>query len=87
MKDLRKVEVLRDNNWTECRLKDVKKGEKFRMFEFDGSPVLGSVGESVFVADSDPYVGPNGPEGADVWTIGTIDHKDDDRPLKGEMDW
>ena len=70
MNDLRKVEVFREEKWVEVRLKDVKKGELFRMFELpEMLPVLLDSGESEMVALSDPYIGPNGPNKEDVWTI------------------
>jgi hypothetical protein len=38
--ELRKVEVLRDNKWIEVRLKEVKKGEIFKLYE--GNELIGN---------------------------------------------
>ena len=56
--DERKIEVSRDDKWVEVQMKDIRKGEKFRMFEPDGKPVVGQgefKGKTVFKAEEDPY--------------------------------
>jgi len=42
MKELRRVKVLREGQWVQVRMKELKVGEKFRMFEPDGTPVIDS---------------------------------------------
>lgn len=70
MNDLRKVEVFREQKWTEVRLENIKKGELFRMFEFlEMIPVLNNSGKHDLVAVSEPYIGPNGPNKENVWTV------------------
>ena len=70
MSDLRKVEVFREEKWIETRLKDIKKGELFRMFELpEMLPVLNNFGRHEFIALSQPYIGPNGPNKEDVCTV------------------
>lgn len=49
----RRVERLEaDGSWADVALKDIRKGDRFRMFEPDGSPVDGGV---VSTALGDPY--------------------------------
>jgi len=66
-KELRRVEVLKKGNWIRCELSDLKKGNVFRMFESDGTPVAGG---KQFTALSDPYVD-NG-----IWTI-KVDYEEE----------
>lgn len=49
---LRKIEVLRNNEWVKVRLQEVKKGEKFRMFEED---ILGNYW-SEWIATKDGFL-------------------------------
>jgi len=51
--NLRKVEVLIDNEWQDVRLQDVKAGQRFRMFE-DGAQIS-HAGFNTFLADSDGF--------------------------------
>lgn len=51
MLELRTVEVFRNNNWETCRLAEVSKGEKFRMFE--DSVLFEYNGQTEFIAQSD----------------------------------
>lgn len=70
MNNLRKVEVFRKEKWTEVRLEYIKKGELFRMFESpEGTLVLNNSGKHELVALSDAYIGPNGPNKENVYTI------------------
>lgn len=55
MRDMRKTEVLREGNWVRARLAEVRKGERFRMFE-DGKP-FDNDGVVEFVAAKDGYWG------------------------------
>ncbi len=48
----RKIEVLRNNVWVTIKLTEVKKGETFRLFEPDGTPVSHK-GKTEFLAKED----------------------------------
>jgi hypothetical protein len=73
---LRKVEVFRSEGWEEVRLSEIKKGEKFRMFEpDDGEAVENNNGSTEFVACSEPFLSDLGPDGSTVWTIESDDDK------------
>lgn len=37
--EMRKTEVLKDGKWVQCKVKDLKSGDKMRMFESNGDPV------------------------------------------------
>ena len=41
MEELRKVEVFRDNEWKGIKFEELQVGDKYRMFEPDGFPVIG----------------------------------------------
>lgn len=72
MNELRKVEVFRDSKWINVRLSDVHKGELFRVFEIpEMTPVVTNSGKSEYIALSEPYIGPIGPDKSDVWIIET----------------
>lgn len=49
----RRCEVIRNDVWTECHMKDIKKGDMFRLFEPDGTQVEGPTQENCWVAASD----------------------------------
>lgn len=63
---LRTVEALseKQNVWTETKMKDLKPGMIFKMYEPDGTPTIDKDGCSVWMAESDPYVTGNG-----IWGI------------------
>lgn len=63
---MRYSEIYLEGAWTkEKDLSKLKKGMVFRLFEEDGSPLLGFYDKSaVFIAKSDSYVNEEG-----IWTI------------------
>jgi hypothetical protein len=50
---LRKVQVFKDDNWEDTEVQSLKKGDRFRMFEEDGTPVVWDV-KTEFIASSNP---------------------------------
>lgn len=50
--ELRKIEVLRHKEWFHIVITDIKKGETFRLFEPDGTPVSNK-GHTEFIAKED----------------------------------
>ncbi|MBZ4649251.1 hypothetical protein [Thermosipho sp. (in: thermotogales)] len=54
--DFRKVQKFVDGEWRNINFEDLKKGDKFRMFETTGEPVVDDYNVSEFVAESDPFV-------------------------------
>lgn len=73
--DVRRTEVRRNGDWVVVLLKEVRKGETFRMFESTGEPVSMGVDDtrSEYVAASDAYL-PGIFDHADgVWSI-DVDH-------------
>jgi hypothetical protein len=53
---LRKVQAYRDDEWKTISMRDMKKGDRFRMFDPSGKPVIGNDGSSVFVANEDARI-------------------------------
>lgn len=52
----RSVEVKCDNEWLSREgIHKLRKGQKFRMFEPDGEPVVGINDKTEFLAISEPY--------------------------------
>lgn len=52
----RTIEVFRDDEWKEVQeMYELRRGDSFRLFEPDGEPVVGSNGETIFHAISEPY--------------------------------
>lgn len=63
--DIRKAEVFTNNAWTEVPFEDIKEGQKFRLFEPTGEPVVNLRDNIVeWVALSDAYL-----NFGSVWTI------------------
>ena len=58
IKELRRVEVLVDGNWTAGTWPDLKAGTVFRLYEPDGVLHADPSGDSVFLATSDAYPEP-----------------------------
>ena len=56
MTNLRKVEVFKGGGWSEIKFEELEVGDKYRMFEPDGSPV-------VVIGDGGKY------EGATEWVV------------------
>ena len=70
----RKVEVLSDSKypvWLGVEFKELKTGDKFRLFEPNGEPVVLDDGTDVFTCTSDAFLGPHGPNKTVVWTVET----------------
>ena len=69
MEELRKVEVFKDNKWKELYFKRLQVGDKYRMIEPDGSPVIGEgkkfEGTTEWVVTKGPYRRPKD----EVWTV------------------
>lgn len=51
----RKIEIYKDNHWQEIDFHNLKTGDKFRMFEPSGEPVVGNKNDIEFVATSDTF--------------------------------
>jgi len=64
----RKCEVFNGSDWNEVPFEKVRKGDKFRLTEPDGTEVTNSVGDSEWVALSDPE-----PLGGGNWKIAVKD--------------
>lgn len=64
MSDLRKVEVFHEEGWKVVPLSEVKKGDKFRMFELTGGSVKSAAGAVEFIALRDAFL--DSPHG---WTV------------------
>ena len=54
MEELRKVEVFKDDGWSEIQFVDLEVDDKFRMFEPDGSPVIGLAGATEWLVTKGP---------------------------------
>lgn len=63
MTEFRKVEVLKKGEWKTVRLKEVKKGDRFRLFEPDGTPVLDNKQRAEMIACKDAYLD------GELWTV------------------
>lgn len=56
MKQIRTVQIFKDMKWQDISFNDLKSGDKFRMFEPDGDPVINTIdGTTEWVAGSDVY--------------------------------
>ena len=65
MEELRKVEVFKDDGWLEIQFKELEVDNKFRMFEPDGSPVIGLAGVTEWIVTKGPYRRTED----EVWTV------------------
>ena len=54
MEELRKVEVFKDNKWSEIQFVDLEVDDRFRMFEPDGSSVVGLEGITEWLVTKGP---------------------------------
>ena len=61
---MRKTQILKDDKWIPIPFNKLRKGNRFRMFENDNSPVLDSKGEPEWTALSDAFKDTNG-----QWTV------------------
>lgn len=65
IENLRKCEILVDNEWVDTNFRELKAGDTFRLFEpGTGAPVRYR-GRTDFIADTDAYIK------YDVWTVET----------------
>lgn len=53
---MRRLEIKVGDDWVPAEIGQTEEGDTFRLFEPDGTPVLGSGGLTEFVADSRPFV-------------------------------
>lgn len=63
IEELRTIEVLRNEKWEKCYMKDLVVGEEFRMFE-DGKLFKDQQGHTTWVVQELPYVNKEG-----IWTV------------------
>ena len=56
MVDMRKVEVFRDEGWTEINFSELGEGDKFRLFESTGEKVVDPKGRGVWIASGKPFL-------------------------------
>lgn len=52
----RRTQIFKDDDWRDAELIEVKAGDRFRMFEPNGSPVIGPHGTINWVAGKDAYI-------------------------------
>ena len=69
MEKLRKVEVFKDNEWSAIQFVDLEVDDKFRMFEPDGTPVVGLGGVMEWVVTKGLYRRTED----EVWTVECAD--------------
>lgn len=73
MEGLRKVQVKRKVGWRSCRLEIIKKGDIFRMFEPDGTPIKHNNGCIIMKANCDAFlIKPNKVYGVDADGLDSI---------------
>jgi hypothetical protein len=67
--DKRKTEVYKNDEWVQCEMKDLKIGDKFRMFEFleFTESIYDNCGKAEFEVVEEPYINENG-----IWTVKTL---------------
>ena len=53
MNELRKIFKIEDDKEKRVNLSEIKKGDTFKMFEPDGTPVKNNEGKTIFVAEKD----------------------------------
>ncbi len=56
LKKIRKVVVLRDDDWQEIPFEQLKNGDTFRMYEPTGEPILNEAGTVFHKATSEPFL-------------------------------
>lgn len=62
MNEPRKCEIFVDDVWKEIKFEELKKGDKFRLFEPTGEPVADDKGGLEFITAGDAYV-------TTAWTV------------------
>lgn len=68
MNKTRKVEVFSEKGqkWIEIPFEILRRGDKFRMFEDTGEPVMDGNKNHIFIATSDPYLTEEGVYGIKI---------------------
>lgn len=66
-----------DAAWLPICLCDVKKGQSFRMFEPDGTPITDEWNDTVFVAETDGWISEDGMHVIQVSSVGDTLHASD----------
>lgn len=56
MNKYRTAQVLINDKWIDIEFKNIKEGDKFRLFEPDGTIVKDNDGNTEFIATSNPYL-------------------------------
>lgn len=65
--EIRKTEKYIDEEWIPFNFEELKKGDKFRLFEKSGELVIDNKGKSEFISLSDVYkLEPNGNFGINI---------------------
>ncbi len=64
--DLRRAEVLVGDKWIDIEFEEIRAGNRFRLFESTGEPVVDENGKSEFIAKTDPYITKDGVYGIDT---------------------
>lgn len=58
--DMRKVELFKNDEWREIDFKQLKEGDKFRVFESTGEKVIDPKGHSEWIASCPAFIGQYG---------------------------
>lgn len=66
VKNYRIVEVLIDGEYIKKEMKDLKKGDKFKLYEHDGTPIRDQDFNYEFEAKCDAFISPFGVYGIDI---------------------
>lgn len=60
----RRTEIFTNGQWVEKEFEDVEKGERFRLFEANGTRVTGKQGSTQWIAKGKPYINDDG-----IWEL------------------
>lgn len=67
------AQILTKDGWTAIEFMELKKGDTFRLFEYDGTQVADKYGNTAWDASSDAYINEDG-----TGIIDTDDGEDDE---------
>jgi hypothetical protein len=56
LKNVRTAQIFKDEQWVDIKPIDIKAGDRFRMFEPNGTPVIGPHGTTSWIASKDAFV-------------------------------
>lgn len=70
---MKEAEVFKDNNWEEIKFKELKKDDKFRVYDLSGKMSINDKGKSIFIAMNDAFIDDKNNQ----WTINLIDAEDE----------